>query len=134
MALLKALLVALAIGVTVTAVIVVGDYAYTKAKEIAESLRKQKAHEYYRAIVYGSNGGEVLIGDPLDRATCISWVAAKNDCFAVSESLAESMARTVHTVKPRGPEIHGSYGTGKYLPHYHPKYAQPGESHCFFLY
>lgn len=126
MALLKALLVALAIGVTVTAVIVVGDYAYTKAKEISEALRKQKAHKYYRAVI---SGGQVLIGDPLDYATCYAWVSARGDCFAPVQSDARIMAQAVGGVA-RGPEIHGPLPN--YMWHYQPKYANFYDSHCFF--
>lgn len=124
--LINVIMTLLAVGVTVTAVIMVGDYAYTKAKEVADGLRKQKASKYYRAVI---SNNQVLIGDPLDYATCYTWVAAKGDCFAPDQNDARIMAQAVGGVA-RGPEIHGSLPN--YMWHYQPKYANFYDSHCFF--
>ncbi len=125
-ALLEALLTVIAIGVTVTAVVMIGDYAYSKAKEIADGLRRQKQSDYYRAAL---SGGQVWIGEPLTYAECYAWVAGRGDCFAPVQNNARIMAQAVGGVA-RGPEIHGSLPN--YMWHYQPKYANFYDSHCFF--
>ena len=128
LALLKALLTVLAIGVAVTAVYMVGSYAYSKAGEIADALKRQKASKYYRACI---SNGQVMIGEPLDYSTCYNWVSARGDCFAPVEYDAKMMAQAVGGVA-RGPEIHGTKTFPYYMWHYQPKYANFYDSHCFF--
>jgi len=111
------------------ATVVVAGVTYYAASKVIEKL-KQKSYQYYAATVVP--GDNVYIAGPLNYATAVArmQMGTGNDVWAMSSSLAYTVAKGAgYGLSPVGLEI-GS-GSGQQYYHYHP-YGRMFGTHALF--
>lgn len=124
-AIFKALFVA-------SAVVVIAGVTYIAADKaiagIREAIRKKKNPPAHYKVVRRTNG--LLIGDGMSKNEAVSRARASGDVWSTTKAGARSVAYSVRSKTPVGPEKDKTNSSKKYC-HYHPSGRSPG-SHAFY--
>lgn len=115
-----------------SAVVVIAGVTYIAADKaiagIREAIRKKKNPPAHYKVVRRTNG--LLIGDGMSKNEAVSRARASGDVWSTTKAGARSVAYSVRSKTPVGPEKDKTNSSKKYC-HYHPSGRSPG-SHAFY--